>query len=264
MKYQIFISRLTDLFLAVCVTSLLSISTAHALEVPATLHWSKRVELGTPVSGMIKSVLANTGDKVSKGDSLVKLDDRHYAAALSKAQAQVKDLNEKSKEAKRQLDRALELYERTVLSDHDLQTTKNAKLTVESEYATAKAELVTAKLNLEYTDIRAPFDAFVLKRNVEEGQTIVSQLRPEMLVVIAASGEMIARGYIAPGDLNGLQRDRPATVVIAGVDYNGKIKQVGLEPVKIDKQGIYYEIDIVFNTGERILRAGQQVTIQLP
>lgn len=235
----------------------------YALDIPASLHWSKRVELGTPVSGIIKTVVANIGDKVNKGDVLIKLDDRKYVAALNKAKARVKDLNEKHKEAKRELDRALELYDRTVLSDHDLQTAKNAKVAADSEYATANAELVTAKLNLEYASIRAPFKALVLQRKAELGQVVVSQLKPETLITIAAAGEMIARGYIEQGDLNGQLRGHSATVIVAGKHYAGKVKHVGLEPVKLDKRGIYYEIDIVFNIGERILRAGQQVTIKL-
>ncbi len=246
------------------VISLLAAKVAMALDIDARLHWSKRVELGTSVNGVIKTVLVNTGDKVKQGDILLKLDDRQYVAALSRATARVKDLNEKRKEAKRELDRAKELYDRTVLSDHDLQTAKNNKVAADSEYETAKSQLVTAELNLEYTAIRAPFDAFVIKRNAEVGQTIVSELKPETLVIVAAAGEMIARGQIEQANLNGQLQGRPAEVLVAGIRYDGKVKHVGLEPVKTDKQGIYYEIAVVFNTGERTLRAGQQVTIKLP
>lgn len=236
----------------------------HAMDIQASLHWSKRVELGTPVSGVIKSVEVHSGDRVKLGDLLVKLDDRNYAAALLKARAREKDLAEKRKEAKRQLSRAQELYDRTVLSEHDLQTAKNNKVAADSEYETAKSELVTAELNLEYTSLRAPFDALVINRNAELGQTVVSQLKPVTLITVAAAGEMLARGHIEQSMLDGQLQGRPAEVVVAGVRYTGKIKYIGLEPVKTDKQGIYYEIAVVFNTGQRILRAGQQVTIKLP
>jgi len=220
--------------------------------------------LATPVSGVIKSVLVNTSDKVRKGDVLVKLDERMYAADLRKAKARIKEFDEKQKEATRELDRAQELYNRTVLSDHDLQTAKNAKVSADSEYATARAELVTAELNLENSTIVAPFDAFVLQRTAEVGQTVASELKPETLITLAASGEMIARGYIEQAYLNGQLQGQAAQVEVAGITYNGKVKHIALEPVKLEKQGIYYEIDIVFNTGDRIMRAGQQVMIKLP
>lgn len=264
MKYFNSLLRLAMRIVAGGIIGFLIPVHAYALDIPATLHWSKRVELSTPVSGIIKSIEVDTGDKVEKNATLIKLDDRNYIAEVKKARARVKSLDEKRKEAKREFDRARELYDRTVLSDHDLQTAKNAKTAADSDYETAKAELTTAELNLEYTDIRAPFKAYVLKRNVEPGQTVVSQLKPEPLITLAAAGEMIARGYIEQSELDGQHRNQPATVLVAGQTFQAKVKHIGLEPVKTDKQGIYYEIDVVFDTGERVLRAGQQAMIKLP
>mgnify|MGYP001065721829 CR=1 FL=1 len=264
MKHRYSIFRVTQYLLTALIFLFTWLPTASALDIQARLHWSKRVELGTPVNGVIKSVLVNTGDRVKQGELLVQLDDRNYAAALLKARAREKDLGEKRKEAQRQLKRAQELYDRTVLSEHDLQTAKNNKVSADSEYETAKSELVTAELNLEYTSIRAPFNALVLSTNAELGQTVVSQLKPVKLITVAAAGEMIARGDIEQSQLDGDLQGRPVEVVVAGVQYNGKVKYVGLEPNKTDKQGIYYEIAVVFITGQRILRAGQQVTIKLP
>ncbi len=264
MTQQNLFYRMSTLLIMGSAISLLFITAVQALELPAHLHWSKRVQLAMPVNGVIKMVLVNTSDTVKQGDSLIKLDDRNYVAALNKAKARVKNRHEKYKEAKRELDRAQELYDRTVLSDHELQTAKNAKVAADAEYETARAELVNAELNLEYTDLRAPFDAFVLQRHAEVGQTVMSQLRPETLITLAAAGKMIARGYIEQNYLDGRLRGQPATVIIAGTSYEGMIKHVGLEAVKLETQGIYYELDVVFNTGTRILRSGQQVTIKLP
>lgn len=264
MKQQHMITRLAALLALGGSINLLYVTASQALEIQAGLQWSKRVELATPVSGVIKSVEANIGDRVKQGDILIKLDERNYVADLEMARARVKSLDEKRKEAGRQLDRAQELYNRTVLSEHELQTAKNAKVEADSDYATAKAQLVTAEFNLEYTTIRAPFDAVVLQRNAEVGQTVVSQLKPETLIILGSAGEMIARGLIAQGDLNGQLQGRPATVIVDDKKFDGKVRHIGLEPVTTDKQGIYYDIVVVFNPGDRILRAGRQVTIELP
>ena len=245
-------------------TGLMMMPVVHALEIPATLHWSKRVELSTPVSGVIKAINIDVGQRVKKDTVLVSLDARGFRAAQDKARASVKHLKEDWLEAKRERDRAQELYDRTVLSDHDLQVAKNALISAKSAYETAKAELVQAELNLEYSSLRAPFDAIVLKRKAEVGQTVVSELKPEIMVVIAAARQMIARGYIAASYLNGEIHGQSATVNVDGLDYEGKVKHVGLEPIKQDKQGIQYEIEIVFTTGQRTLRAGQQAIIKLP
>lgn len=242
---------------------LLASQASYALDIPAKLHWSKRVELGTPVNGIITQVNVNIGQRVAKDTVLVKLDDRGFQASISKAQARVTNLKEVYLEAKRQRDRAQELYDRTVLSDHDLQVAKNALTTANSEYKTAQAELVQAKLDLEYSTLRAPYDAIVLKRAAEVGQTVVSELKPETLIVIAAAKQMIATGLISQQDLNGDMQGQSATVLIDGLTYEGKVKHVGLEPAKQDAQGTLYEIEVEFDSGQRILRAGQQAKIIL-
>lgn len=243
---------------------LLSSSYSYALDIPAALHWSKRVELGTPVNGIITQVNVNIGQRVEKNTVLVKLDARGFDAAKTKVQAKVKNLKQVYLEAKRQQDRAQELYDRTVLSDHDLQVAKNALTAAQSDYKTAQADLIQADLDLEYSTLRAPYNAIILKRNAEVGQTVVSELKPETLIVIAAGDQMIAKGQIAQQHLNGELHDQPATVVIDGLSYQGKVKHVGLEPVKQDKQGTWYEIEVEFNIGQRTFRAGQQAKIILP
>lgn len=254
--------RLFTLFTGLLL--LLSALPAQALDVTARLHWSQRVEMSTPVSGVIQTVNVRIGQRVKKGAVLVSLDQRGFKAKQKMAQAKVNNLKEVQLEAKRQQDRAQELYDRTVLSDHDLQVAKNGYTAARSGYQTAQAELVQAKLDLEYSNLRAPFDAIVLQRSVEVGQTVISQLRPEPLLVVAASEKMIARGLIEQDDLNGDIHGKSATVIVDGKTYPGKVLQVGLEPVKSQKSGTFYAIEVEFTTGQRTLRAGQEAKIKLP
>lgn len=239
---------------------------AQALEISAQLHWSKRVAMSTPMSGVIKMVNAQAGQRVKKGTVMISLDQRGFKAAVNMAKAKVTNLNEVQLEAKREQDRAQELYDRTVLSDHDLQTAKNGYTAALSKYETAKAELVQAQLDLEYSSLTAPFDAMVLQRNGEIGQTVVSQLKPEALLVIADANHMLARGQIARDDLTGINlngdiQKRSATVVVNGQRYKGTVRQVGMEPIA-GKEGLYL-IEVEFKPGKRSLRAGQQAKIQL-
>jgi len=50
----------------------------------------------------------------------------------------------------------------------------------------AQAQLENAKINLEWTNIRAPFDGIIIGRNVSEGQTLASALEAKTLFVMAA------------------------------------------------------------------------------
>ena len=233
-----------------------------ALEIEASLAWSQRVELAMPVSGVIKKVAVNVGDRVKKNTPLVELDDRAYRAAVDKARAIIKDLDEQQKEAERELERAQQLYDRTMLSEHELQVAKNAKVNSDARYQAAKAELVQAQFDLEYATLRAPFDALILQRQAEVGQTVVSRLQPQTLLVVAAAGRMLAIGYIPPQHVQGDMRDKPAMIKVNNQSRQARIKSIGLEPVK-DKAG-NYEITIEFNMDGMSLRAGQKAVIELP
>ena len=238
---------------------------ALALELEARLAWSQRVELAMPVSGVIKKVSVNVGDRVKKNTPLVELDDRVYRAAVKKAWALIKDLDERQKEAARELDRAQQLYDGTMLSEHELQMAKNAKVSAEARFQSAKAELVQAQLDLEYATLRAPFDALILQRHAEVGQTVVSQLQPQTLIVLAAADRMLAIGHIPQQQLEGDMRDKPAMIRVDNQSRQGRIKSISLEPIPRgkDKAGDY-EIMIEFNTDGMSLRAGQKAVIDLP
>lgn len=241
---------------------LVAMPAVHAREFDAVINWSKRVELSTPVSGVVKNVFANPGDRVKKGDKLVKLDPRGFKANVEMAKANVTSQQALRDEAKREMERAQELYDRTVLSDHDLQTAKIGFATATAELKTAEATLVETQLELEYSTVNAPFDAVVISRHVEIGQTVVAELKPTVIIVVADAEHIIARVQIEQAALTKLNPGQNAEVTVQGKTFAGKIKYIGLEP--LDKEGKTYSLDVEFAAGDTILRAGQKAKVNIP
>lgn len=237
----------------------------QAADVMGSLQWVRRVELSTPVSGVITSVDVLNGDEVRKGQTLVSLDPRGFRAALQKAEAMVLKSGEARDEAKRELDRATEMYQRTLLSDHELQLAKIAYVAAEADYQVAEAERTQARLDLEYSRVSAPFDGVVLERSAEVGQTVASRLQPVRLVTLAETGRMLARIEVGEAELAQLKRGQELAVRIGTSSYRGVVQRLGMEPV-IAAGGIAkYEADVLFKypLSDR-LRAGQAVTVVLP
>ena len=146
------------------IALLLNINIAQAEEqVDAVVDWAQRVDLTIPVSGVVTKVSVNTGQIVKKGQVLVELDARVFNASLRQASANVKSLAATYAEIKRELARAQELYDRTVLSDHELQVAKNNEIKAKSDLEIAKSDSVKAQVNLEYSSLVAPFDSIILK-----------------------------------------------------------------------------------------------------
>lgn len=232
-----------------------------AAEYPARLQWERRVELGTPVQGVISEVKAQAGQRVKAGSVLVQLDGRGFRADVGKASTRLESLKAVRAEARRERDRAEELYDRTVLSDHELQIALNEAKQAEADYAAARAALVQARLNLEYSAVRAPFDALVISVSAEKGQTVINDLQPLTLVTVAAADAMIARAELTEAQTRALEVGQEAAVNVAGRQHTGRIKSIGLEPVEGTER---YAVAVSFPLEDQRYRVGQTASIELP
>ena len=248
-----------------CIVSIITALfplTLCAADIQATLQWSHRVELSTPVSGNVNAVNVEVGDLVKKGQVLLTLDSTAYQARVAENQSEIIRLDAESAEAKRDLDRVQELYERTVVSTTDLDQAKLRLVKTQSVLSEARARLRLHQKALDDASLRAPFDAVVVLRQAERGLSVAAGLQPQMLLTLARSGEMIARMQLTPPQIDKLKTGQTITVSVAGISYAGKIKTLGLEPVKIKEEWVY-PVDVVFPSKEP-LRAGAPALVKLP
>jgi multidrug resistance efflux pump len=132
----------------------------------------------------------------------------------------------------------------------------------QSMLAEARARLRLNRKALDETSIRAPFDAVVVLRQAEPGLSVAAGLQPQMLLTLARSGEMIARMHLTSPQMDNLKTGQKVTVTVSGTSYNGKIKTLGLEPVRI-KEEFVYPVDVIFSS-KGPLRAGSPALVKLP
>ena len=246
------------------VLVLISVGQLQAAQFEATLQWSKRVELGVPVSGVTQSVYVDVGQKVVKNEKLLQLDDTVFKARVKQASSALQSQEAQYKEAERELKRAEELYDRTVLSDHDLQVAKDNAVKAAAERDKAQAMLIKAKQDLKYSTLRAPFNALILERTAQVGKVIAAQLNPETLFVVADADRMLARLYVSEAQLTQLKLGQTAKVLFGNAQVEGVIKAIGFEPAKGVSNGTSYPVDIEFAAADQVLRAGQHVKVELP
>ncbi len=242
----------------------LAMGPAAAAELTGTLDWVRRTELGTLVSGVVAAVPVRAGQSVAAGTELLRLDDRGFRARVAEAEAAVAKARVDFEEAEREDGRAAELYDRTVLSDHERQL---AAIDLEAARATlqaARAQLTQARLDLERSAIRAPHAALVLRVAGAPGQVVVSELQSMPLVVVAEDGRMLVRANAGAAELAGVAPGAPARVGVRELWLQGTVAEVGLEPVAGTGQGARYEVTVVFDlpAGPR-LRAGEVATLRL-
>lgn len=126
----------------------------------------------------------------------------------------------------------------------------------------ARANLRQQQKMLDDMTVRAPFDAVVVVRQVEPGMSIAAGLQPQILLVLAKSGEMLARTQLPAAQIVSLKAGQAVTVLVGGQNYAGKVKAVGLEPIMLKNEAVY-QLDVVFPSTEQ-LRAGTAAAVKLP
>lgn len=245
-----------------CLVTMLSFP-LYAGEFEATLQWARRVELSTPVSGVVVEVSAQVGQHVSKDQVLLRLDTQVREANLEQSKAQLTRHTRLRSEAQRELDRSQELFNATLLSEHEMEMARIGFDAAEAELQKAKAALAQAESDLKYSEVRAPFDALVVQRFVEMGQTVITQLQAAPLFAIAQAGVMIARSAVTLAQVRALKAEQVVTVKAGGRSYEGHVTQLGAEPLpKRDESK--YALEVTFETKGAVLRVGEMAKIIVP
>jgi RND family efflux transporter MFP subunit len=155
-----------------------------AFPMSSTLWAADRVALTTPVSGVVKEVYVQVGQKVKKGDKLLALDDTRMRAKVMEAEAAMIRVKQETEDADKDLQRAQELFDRGVSSITELDAAKLRHARATASAREAEAQLIVAQKNLEDCVLRAPFDGVVKVREAEPGMYVASMLNPPTLIIL--------------------------------------------------------------------------------
>lgn len=238
------------------------VAAAPAGQAEGTVEWVQRVELGMPVSGVIAEVHVVPGQTVAAGDPLVSLDRREFVARRDRRRAEHRHAEVLLDEARREDERAAEMYDRTVLSDYERNQARIALAAAQAQLAQAADELSLATLALERSRIRAPFDARVLWVDAAPGQAVVSELASRPLVIIADDSRMRVRFAVTAEDMAVLQPGERIVVRRDDRQLQAQVDFVGYEPLDGTGAGVRYPATVTLdNPRDRPLRVGEPVTL---
>jgi RND family efflux transporter MFP subunit len=131
-----------------------------------------QVSLRSRVGGYLDQVHFQDGTLVKQGDLLFTIDQRPFQAALSQAQAQVDSAKTLVEFAKMQFERAETLSRDGNIPVSTLDDRRREYLAAQAQLNGAEAALENASLNLEFTEIKAPFSGRVDRRLVSPGNLV--------------------------------------------------------------------------------------------
>ena len=181
----------------VLVTTVTPRDVPRILERVATLDGFINANINAQVQGYIVSRDYQEGSLVKKGDLLFQIDPRPFEAALAQDKGTL--ARDKANLAKAEADekRALDLFNRKVISDQERDTAVAAAGSNRANVEADEAAVKQAELNLGYTKITAPIDGIAGFANNQVGDlvsptsgplTTISQIDPIKAIVTAGEG----------------------------------------------------------------------------
>ena len=141
-------------------------------EFSGQLEAAEYVELRSRVSGTVDQVHFTDGAMVSKGQVLFTIDARPFAAEVARLESQLAAAKARSELAATGLIRAQKLIEANFISKQELDQLTAVAKTSSSDIQAAEAALRNAKLNLEFTAVRAPISGRVSRSNLSPGNLV--------------------------------------------------------------------------------------------
>jgi multidrug efflux system membrane fusion protein len=141
-------------------------------DVTGRLEAPESVDVRARVAGTIEKVHFLDGQEVKRGELLFSLDARPFAAEVARAEAQLAAARSAAALAATELDRTKKLLAQRAVSQQEADQATAAALNAQAAQRAAEAALTGAKLNLDYTAIRAPIAGKASRANLTAGNLV--------------------------------------------------------------------------------------------
>ncbi len=134
----------------------------------------KSVDLKPQITGYVEKVLFKEGSLVNEGDILFIIEQKRYLANVELRQAELDSAKANLVKTERDYKRQKSLSKQNYASKATLDTSESNYLQAKAAVAQAEANLELAKIDLDYTEIKAPFTGYIGKANITEGNYVTS------------------------------------------------------------------------------------------
>ena len=220
-------------------------SKAHSVRISAHVAANRTVDVVAEVSGKVTEIRKSRGSQVNKGDLILKIDQRDLPERLKQAQAQLKR-------------RQLETESTRNLFKRDL-TNQSAVVLAESELAEAEAALTAIRLDLEATEIRAPFDGIYDQRYVEAGEYVSPG---KSLIRVIDNRTMLVKGAVSENIIRSVEAGTSAYALLTdGTRIDGTLTFVASSASPETRT---YPVEMKVAQPDSRLFDGQTATLYIP
>jgi HlyD family secretion protein len=254
-----------------------------------TVQAKTKVELSANIMGQITKLNVEEGDAVKRGDLLLVIDQARYAAAVASARSNLQALQaertrvqEAAAQARRDYDNSRAQYRDGIIAAADLDRAKSqydqavaSGQRAERQVEQARADLASAQDALDKTEIRAPMDGVVTRRNIEQGEVVVTGTMNNpgtVLMTISDMSTIEAVLEVDQTDVPELRLGQKAAVRIDAFPdqtFPGEVSEIGSSPIQGTSAlggaatGTDYEVKVTLLKHPLHIRPGLTVTADI-
>lgn len=222
-----------------------------------TLNPVSVINVGTQISGVVKTVKSDYNELVDEGQVLAELDTRLLDASLASSRAQLKKAQAAAQLARLTYERRKSILDAGGASRNDVDTAAQQVAATEADAAIAAASVKRDETNLGFAVIRAPVAGVVLSRDVDVGQTVAASFQTPTLFKISPNlRSMQINTNLSEADVGAIKQGQGATFTVdafPGKNYAGTVRQVRLNPTTVQNVVTYNAVIDVDNPGFELL-----------
>jgi HlyD family secretion protein len=248
-----------------------------------TLQPTNKVDVGSELSGIIKSVEVDYNDRVKVGQILARLDTSKLEAQVTQSKAALESAKAKVLQAQAtvmetrsklaQLQRVRELSNSKVPSQSELDAAEAALERAKADEASAKAAVSQAQATLEANEtdlsktvIRSPINGIVLTRSMEPGQTVAASFQAPVLFTLAEDlTQMELHVNVDEADIGKVREGQKATFSVSA--YPNRTFEARITQARFGSSTtsgvVTYETVLKVNNSDLSLRPGMTATADI-
>jgi macrolide-specific efflux system membrane fusion protein len=248
-----------------------------AITATGTLQPKDFVDVGTQVSGQLKTLHVDIGDVVKAGQLLAEIDPSVYQAKvdgdnaqLQNQQAQLADKEAQFTLADLQFTRQQNLTREDATSADALQSAEATRKSGAAQIDSLKAQMLQTgstlradEANLGYTKIHAPIAGTVVSQAAKQGQTLNANQQAPIVMRIADLATMTVQAQVSEADVPKLRVGMDVYFTTLGGDkrrFYGKLRKIQPTPTVLNNVVLYDALFDVSNPNQALMT---QMTAQV-
>lgn len=238
----------------------------NSITATGTIEPVTSVTVGTQVSGIIDHIYVDYNSVVKRGQVIAELDKTNLLSALESAQSNLTNAQSTLAYQRSNYQRMKTLYDKGLISADEHDQAKLAFDQAQQQVHMQQQAVQQARTNLGYATITAPIDGVVLKKAVEEGQTVAAAMTtPELFTIAKDLTDMRVIADIDEADIGGVKEGQRVNFTVDAYPddtFSGTVTQVRQQPTT-ESNVVTYQVVISAPNPDLKLKPGLTANVTI-